>query len=486
MTQAMAQPVGSMGQLGLLMTKEGLDALPRRRLCESPRGGSKKVVGGLPEASSRESERGWTRAHYHLLAALWLCYAVTMYGKGTLTLAIFGMGKDTKLGFDDADVSKLLAIGSGAYALGKLVGGPATDLLGGRGTLVGALAVMTLCLHRMGRCSSMFALSALWSAARFAAAVTWPGVMLAMRPWFLNNGQSSALSILTSSSRTGAFLGSYAGGELLAADAGWRGVATTTAVATLCVLALQLTLRGAPPPADDAAPASPAPPAAAVPRPLTRRDAAAVVAKSPKLFLVIFSTLFLMPTFDLTTLLPMYLDSLGMGADKIGRIGALYPLAAVPVILVTGALHQRLSPARRVFLYAPLLCVSAGGLVAFSFITENSPAIAYLLVLIMAGIAPALYCPNYDFILRFGGPYTGSITSLCDLFGNSFIALVVAAYPRMLAYGGWPFIFRFYAAQVLLAAVCILAFTVLEARNPLLTSPLENTHVHTPRRAVEV
>lgn len=96
-----------------------------------------------------------------------------------------------------------------------------------------------------------------------------------------------------------------------------------------------------------------------------------------------------------------------------------------------------------------------------------------ILVLIMAGVAPALYCPNYDFILRFGGPYTGSITCLCDLFGNGFIALMVATYPRMLARGGWPLIFRFYAAQVLGAAACIGAFTVLEARNPLRTSPLE-------------
>ena len=105
-------------------------------------------------------------------------------------------------------------------------------------------------------------------------------------------------------------------------------------------------------------------------RPLTGRQAAKIVATSPKLFLIIASTMLLMPTFDLNTLLPLYLDSLGMDAQRIGTIGSLYPLAAVPVILGTGALHQRLSPWKRVFLYAPLLAAASAALFALSVLNR--------------------------------------------------------------------------------------------------------------------
>ena len=76
-----SRAVGSMGSLGLLMTKEGLDALPRRRLCESPRGAHKTTLGGFPDASQPPARR-WSRNHYHVLALLWLSYAITMYFSG--------------------------------------------------------------------------------------------------------------------------------------------------------------------------------------------------------------------------------------------------------------------------------------------------------------------------------------------------------------------------------------------------------------------
>ena len=81
---------------------------------------------------------GWSRQHYATLGVLYVAYAVGMYAKGTVSLAIPFM-KDT---LTHDDVSKLLTFGSGCYTLGKLLGGPATDYLGGRRTLVLMLAAM--------------------------------------------------------------------------------------------------------------------------------------------------------------------------------------------------------------------------------------------------------------------------------------------------------------------------------------------------------
>ena len=47
-----------------------------------------------------------------------------------------------------------------------------------------------------------------------------------------------------------------------------------------------------------------------------------------------------------------------------------------------------------------------------------------------------LYVPNYDFVLRFGGPLTGTLTSFCDLFGNVLTTVIYSIYPRLLERGG--------------------------------------------------
>ena len=64
-------------------------------------------------AAKPEEERAvWGAKHYHVLVVLFLCYACGMYAKGTMSLGIFGMGQDPKLGFSTEDISSLLAMGS--------------------------------------------------------------------------------------------------------------------------------------------------------------------------------------------------------------------------------------------------------------------------------------------------------------------------------------------------------------------------------------
>ena len=79
---------------------------------------------------------------------------------------------------------------------------------------------------------------------------------------------------------------------------------------------------------------------------------------------------------------------------------------------------------------------------------------------------------RYDFILRFGGPWTGTLTGLCDFFGGVFCTIIYSTYSRLLARGGWPLVFRAYAAMQVMAAMAIGSFCVMEARDPLKRSPL--------------
>jgi MFS family permease len=280
-----------------------------------------------PSKGTSTDVQPWTLGHYHTLGALFLAYAVGMFAKGTMSLAIFGMSKDTALGFSAADISSLLALGSAGYTAGKLVGGPVSDALGGKSTLFSMLAVMGGAKLLMGRLSSLGAMKLGWVIARGAHAFLWMGVMLVVRPWFMGN--SSALSVLTSSSRVGAFGGSVLGGLVLAGSAGWRGLSRMTAAITLGTAALVLTLRNRPPECDSDVSAASSLANATMTnvttdgnsqvektidagRKMSLGRALRIAFTSPKLLAVYGSTALITPTFDLTTLLPMYLDSLGM------------------------------------------------------------------------------------------------------------------------------------------------------------------------------
>lgn len=76
-------------------------------------------------------------------------------------------------------------MGSAGYSAGKLVGGPISDLLGGKGTLACMLAIMGVAKLAMAQSSRLSLMTVAWVAARVAHALTWPGVMLMIRPWFL-------------------------------------------------------------------------------------------------------------------------------------------------------------------------------------------------------------------------------------------------------------------------------------------------------------
>lgn len=274
--------------------------------------------------------------------------------------------------------------------MGKLVGGPISDILGGRGTLAIMLTIMGGAKLAMGRATSLRTMSLLWGLARAAHSLTWMGLMLAARPWFLGNGLSSALPLLTSSSRVGAFLGSIIGGNMLAGRGGWKGVARFTSVVTFTTAALMLTLRHGPASSKAAARDCESSSAENAPEPKTMPfgKAMRIAAREPKLWLVYGSTALVTPTFDLTTLLPMWLDGLGMGAAQIGTLGSLFPVAAVPAVLMAGKLQQTLNASQRQLLYAPLVGLSTLGMLMLSTLTTASPMIAPILVIIMAGEPP--------------------------------------------------------------------------------------------------
>ena len=275
-----------------------------------------------------------------------------------MNLANYGASKDAALALSTTDFASLLARGSAGYSLGKLFGGPLADLLGGKVTLVSTLGIMGACQLIIARSSSFGVMSGAWAVHKAAHSLTWMGVMLVARPWFLNNSQELAVTILSSSCRFGAAVGGFVGGILLSLKGGWRGAARSTGMLTLAMAAMQLTLRSQPKQAVAEAPAADAAAVPVAPAPKARKmpvgQVILIVMRSRKLWAVYACSALVTPTYDLTALLPMWLDSLGgLSQAQMGQLGSIFPLAAVPAVLVAGSLHERLSPSKRRLLYAP-------------------------------------------------------------------------------------------------------------------------------------
>jgi sugar phosphate permease len=272
-----------------------------------------------------EAQRGWCRRHYLTVVSLFAASACGMFGcgPGTMSLALFGMGKDKSLGFSAAVMSSLLALGSAGFSFGKLFGGPLSDRLGGKTSLCLILSVMGASQVLMSQRSSYHVLAVAWFITRTFHAAMWCGVMLVARPWFMTNNLSAALSLLTASCPTGAFSGALFGGRLLGTR-GWRGVAWYTGILTLATGAcVQLGV--------SRSPAAEVVPSRNLVRPRvtgnckgsgthrTLRDTAAVVLRNPKLWAVYSCSALITPTLDLPTLLPLYLDTLGLDPLRIGE-----------------------------------------------------------------------------------------------------------------------------------------------------------------------
>lgn len=280
---------------------------------------------GAVMVAVEQHERGWSSRHYVTVVTLFAASACGMYGcgPGTMSLALFGMGKDKGLGFSTAAMSSLLALGSAGFSFGKLVGGPLSDRLGGKTSLCLILSVMGASQVLISRKSSYHVLAIAWFITRTVHAAMWCGVLLVARPWFMTNNLSAALSLLTASCPTGAFSGALFGGRLLDTH-GWRGVASHTGILTLATGAcVQLSV--SPSPAAQAASARDSVRAGVTSsckgsvRHRTLRETAGIVLRNPKLWAVYSCSALITPTLDLPTLLPLYLDTLGLDPLTIGE-----------------------------------------------------------------------------------------------------------------------------------------------------------------------
>lgn len=299
----------------------------------------------------------------------------------------------------------------------------------------------------------------------------WPSMTSITGEAFKDNGFSSAVGLLSTSSRVGAIFGNVVWGPL-AARLNWAQLIRAASIFPL-LSAFGLkhgilpypTLPGIVGPTEADHKAGKQPPDELREK-VPFATAMQIFARNPRLWMVYFAQSMMTLCMETQALLPVYLrQGAGLSAAAAGAMAAVYPFGAAGATMLGGAVFDRFAGMRRVAVFGfEHLCALGGlGLLA----ARPGEPTAGALLAIMAGSAPTYYLVSADFINRYAGPdYSGTLMSWLDVPGQLVNILFMSLYPAMVERGGWSLVFRALQATTLCGSGVCLIYLALDATKP--------------------
>ena len=396
-----------------------------------------------------------------------------------MDLAFFGAQKDNILSL--RQFSAILTSGTAAYATGKLLGGPIVDYAGGRSILTTLTALMGVCFISIGRTTSPIIMSILWSFSRLVHSLGWPAMSVLMRNWFsdLPNG-AFVNSVISTSSRAGAWFGPLVSGYLLETLGSWKTLATGIGSASILVSAtLYSFLKESPIDPKKVRRKESFYKKTALKKDeqivsLTTKEFVGVAMQEPRLFLLFGASMLATPVFDLPSVLSSYLsETYDMAPTEIGAVASLFPFIAVPAVISGGWIDDQLTSNQKIWWYTSTQMLS----VCTLYILGNRPKkkfVPFLLLATMAGIAPAFYVVPGNWLIKFAGErYAGTYNAWLDFPGNFITTFLYAAFPYLKSRGGWGTILKFYSCLTAAGTLSFFLFSILDAKAPMQESPYD-------------
>jgi sugar phosphate permease len=306
------------------------------------------------------------------------------------------------------ELARLLSHGSLAYGLAKAVAGTAADVFGGTNTLSASLVVSGAVLTVLiGGGRGAGAMTFGWVLARAVSTGPYPALCsLACNWWPCSHG--AAVGVLATGSRAGSMLGALLFSALLGLGLRWRPLLRWTGLLVAASgVATRLLLRDRPQPL--AAPALPSDePRWSGPEPTAGSSSVAVApallqvplwralgyfARLGRVWLGTLALATVCPSFELASLIPLYMADMAFPARSGAIAAALFQLGAMASMVSVGVVYDYTPAPRRPWLFAGLhaLCVAGFELLR----RARSPAAACAgLVAVMMGGAPTFYIPT--------------------------------------------------------------------------------------------
>lgn len=430
------------------------------------------AVSEVPDAGARR--RGWELI---TLVAMYLGYAAFMLCRNTLIASSAAMINDPTLGLDKEKFGRLMSWHSAGAIGGKLVTGVGADWMGGRRMFLLALALVAAATAVNGMVSTLLLFGVLNFTGQFFKAGGWPAMAKIIGVWYPRKSYGRVWSLLSTSSRVGTMAAGILLGYLLTRIS-WRAVFMVSAgVTLLIVVGVAHWLRedpadvGLPPPReDDGQDDGPRPP-----HPLDGTslwEACGDFVTSGRVWLICLSLSCLCIMMDFLNFIPIYLnEALGIDPGHASMAGSSFPAGMFLALLVTSAVYDGLSKQQLVRVLGGLLglaCLCVLGLWNLGGLPlppeARVPAAMALLFVFGFALSPAYYVPMSVFGIAYGGPHSGFLIALIDVFGYAG-ALVFNYFGGSLAQQyGWSTFLGVLLSITVAAMVTMVGFLHLDHR----------------------
>lgn len=178
----------------------------------------------MPSAKTAWSRRFWQAT---LLTLLVLGYAGYYLCRSNLSVAapLIAAEADSTPSKQSAmlrNLADIVSAGTAAYALGKFIGGPVGDRLGGRTVFLLGMAAAAGCTVLFASSTAPMIFLLAWTTNRFLQAFGWGGMVKLVGPWFGAGSLHRVMAVLSLSFLFGDFMARAFMGQVLAAGYGWR------------------------------------------------------------------------------------------------------------------------------------------------------------------------------------------------------------------------------------------------------------------------
>ena len=412
----------------------------------------------VPAEAKRVTARAWT-------VCLWLAlgYIGVYLCRKNLSVAVPLLAEHYHV--TKATLGSIASWGTAAYALGKFLGGPLTDRLGGRVAYLLSLTGVVLFGALGGLVPGLAALTAVYALNRLFGAGAWNAMVKITASWVPPRRLASAIGALSISFVLGGVAAALLAKQLLEWGADWRGVLSIPSVLLALLLAgCYPWVRPGPiqqlPPVDEA-PAQPRPETI---RP-SRKELIGALLTRPRFWVVclLSFTLTLMRE-GFSTWSVDYLVTLQTGTRSVGEAALKstpFDLAGAVSILIMGFVYDRLPVRSRRWVICGLLTLLAAALAQLTQVGKANP---YLAVWLLGAVGLLSYGP-YSllagvFAVECGGEeLAGTAAGFID--GVGYLAAILAGQVlgQILDTGGYPTAFHFMAVLTFLSALASLALT---------------------------
>jgi sugar phosphate permease len=204
----------------------------------------------------------------------------------------------------------------------------------------------------------------------------------------------------------------------------------------------------------------------------TLRQACLDFVRSSRVWLICLSMAFLTILMDFLNFIPIYLtESMGLDPAQAGRAGSFFPAGMFVALLVSSVYYDRIDKRRLVFVQGGLLtlaCASAAFLWLLpSFELSETPDFVLSITAIFLfgfAISPAYYLPMSMFSIAYGGPHSGFLIAVIDVFGYAGALLFNYFGGSIAQEHGWPVFLGGLLIVAVLALVVLVTFLRLDLR----------------------